>query len=164
MKKFIVTTVVLGIFVLYGAYQRLGLTPADAAGTTVDTTPSPSSGNSNTNSTTGPTVIPNSSGSSTTNTGIYKDGIYTGTPGDAYYGMVQVKTTIQNGRITDVQFLQYPNDRRTSQMINSQAMPMLKNEAIKAQSSKVNIISGATDTSLAFIQSLGSSLQAALGH
>lgn len=151
MKKFIVTTVVLGIFVLYGAYQRLGLTPADAVGTTVDTT-------------TSPTVIPNSSGSGTTNIGIYKDGIYTGTPGDAYYGMVQVKTTIQNGRITDVQFLQYPNDRRTSQMINSQAMPMLKNEAIKAQSSKVNIISGATDTSMAFIQSLGSSLQTALGR
>ena len=123
MKKFIVTTVVLGIFVLYGAYQRLTLTPADAVGTTVDTTPSPSNSNPNTNSTTIPTVTPNSSSSNTTNTGIYKDGVYTGIPGDAYYGMVQVKTTIQDGKITDVQFLQYPSDRRTSQEINSQAMP-----------------------------------------
>jgi uncharacterized protein with FMN-binding domain len=69
--------------------------------------------------------------------------------------------TISGGRISDVQFLQYPNDRRTSQMINSQAMPILKQEAIQAQSAQVSGVSGATATSGAFIQSLGNALQQA---
>jgi uncharacterized protein with FMN-binding domain len=94
--------------------------------------------------------------------GLYKNGIYTGTIADAYYGYVQVKTTITGGKIADVQFLDYPHDRNTSRFINSQAMPMLKSEAIKAQSAKVNIISGATDTSKAFRESLTSALSQAL--
>lgn len=88
----------------------------------------------------------------------YKDGEYTGDNVDAYYGNVQVKTTIQNGKITDVQFLDYPRDRRTSERINSEAMPYLKSEAIQAQSAVVDIVSGATQTSLAFKQSLQSAL------
>lgn len=72
--------------------------------------------------------------------------------------MVQVKATIQNGKIVAVDFLQYPNDRRTSQYINSQAMPILQSEAIQAQSANVDIVSGATDTSMAFQQSLASAL------
>jgi uncharacterized protein with FMN-binding domain len=88
----------------------------------------------------------------------YKDGVYTGNPADALYGNIQVKAIITNGRITDVQFLQYPSDRNTSVQINSQAMPFLKQEAILVQSAQVNIVTGATDTSQAFIQSLNSAL------
>ncbi len=90
--------------------------------------------------------------------GQYVDGTYTGTPGDAYYGIVQIQAVIQNGKLVSVDFLQYPNDRRTSQYINSQAMPLLKSEAIQAQSANVSGVSGATDTSQAFIQSLGDAL------
>ena len=86
---------------------------------------------------------------------------YQGSPIDAYYGLVQVQVTVQNGSIQDVQFLQYPNDRRTSQQINSIAMPYLQQEAIQAQSAQVDIISGATLTSEGFIMSLQSALQAA---
>lgn len=93
--------------------------------------------------------------------GKYKDGEYTGTVADAFYGNIQVKAIISGGKITDVQFLQYPNDRSTSIMINTQAMPMLKQEAITAQSANVDIVSGATDSSNAFIQSLGSALSQA---
>jgi uncharacterized protein with FMN-binding domain len=60
-----------------------------------------------------------------------------------------------------VQFLQYPSDRRTSQRINSIAMPYLRQEAIQAQSAQVDIISGATLTSEGFQASLQSALQAA---
>lgn len=91
----------------------------------------------------------------------YKDGEYTGITADAYYGNVQVKAVIQGGRVTDVQFLDYPRDRRTSVLINSQTMPYLKTEAIRAQNAQVNIISGATLTSQAFIQSLHSALDKA---
>lgn len=88
----------------------------------------------------------------------YNNGEYTGVIADAFYGNIQIKTIIQGRKITDVQFLQYPNDRRTSIEINSQAMPYLKSEAIQAQNSNVDIISGATDTSIAFKQSLESAL------
>jgi uncharacterized protein with FMN-binding domain len=89
---------------------------------------------------------------------MYVDGSYTGSQADAYYGIVQVKATVQNGRLASVSFLQYPNDRSTSRYINSQAMPYLKQEALQAQSANVDVVSGATDTSMAFQQSLGDAL------
>lgn len=93
--------------------------------------------------------------------GQYKDGVYTGPEIDAYYGLVQVQATIQNGQIASVNFLEYPQHRRTSQEINAQAMPYLQTEAMQAQSANVNIISGATLTSEAFIMSLQSALDTA---
>jgi uncharacterized protein with FMN-binding domain len=90
--------------------------------------------------------------------GQYKDGTYTGPAVDAYYGYIQVQAVVSGGKLADVVFLQYPNDRSTSVQINSQAMPYLKEEAIQAQSANVNIVSGASDSSQAFIQSLGSAL------
>lgn len=90
--------------------------------------------------------------------GSYKDGTYTGSTEDVFYGNVQVRATINNGKITDVEFLQSPNDRQTSIMINAQAMPLLKQEAITAQSAQVDIVSGATDSSEGFIRSLGNAL------
>jgi len=96
-----------------------------------------------------------------TKSGLYKNGQYTGISANAFYGNVQVKVVISGGKITDVQFLDYPHDRRTSQYINAQAMPYLKNETIKAQSAQVDVISGATLTSEAFIQSLQSALSKA---
>lgn len=91
----------------------------------------------------------------------YKDGTYTGSVTDAYYGNVQVAATIKNGKITNVKFLQYPNTHETSVYINQQAMPYLQQESIKSQSASVNIISGATFTSQAFQQSLASALSQA---
>jgi uncharacterized protein with FMN-binding domain len=91
----------------------------------------------------------------------YKDGTYQGQTIDAYYGLVQVQVSVQGGAIKGVQFLQYPNDRRTSQQINAIAMPYLQQEALQAQSANVDIISGATLTSEGFQMSLQSALQAA---
>ncbi len=93
--------------------------------------------------------------------GQYKDGTYTGPQVDAFYGLVQVQTTIQNGKIANVQFLQYPSDRRTSQRINSYAVPVLQQEAVQAQSANVDLITGATLTSQAFAMSLQAALQKA---
>jgi uncharacterized protein with FMN-binding domain len=93
--------------------------------------------------------------------GQYRDGTYTGSPADAYYGTVQVQVTVAGGKIADVTFLNYPQDRGTSRSINSYAMPQLTQEAIQAQSANVNGVSGASDTSAAFRQSLSSALQQA---
>jgi uncharacterized protein with FMN-binding domain len=95
--------------------------------------------------------------------GQYKNGTYTGPTVNAFYGLVQVKVSIQNGKITNVQFVQYPNDRRTSVRINSVAVPYLQSEALQAQSANVDIISGATLTSEAFMESLQSALDNAKG-
>ena len=103
---------------------------------------------------TAPTPAPKSNGQ-------YKDGTYTGPEIDAYYGYVRIKAVVQNGRIADVQFLEYPNDRRTSVRINTVAVPYLQREAISAQSANVNFISGATLTSEAFAQSLQTALRSA---
>lgn len=93
--------------------------------------------------------------------GHYRDGIYTGPATDAYYGLVQVRATVSGGKLADVTFLQYPNDRSTSREINAQATPWLAQEAIQVQSANVDIISGATATSEAFIESLGTALSQA---
>jgi uncharacterized protein with FMN-binding domain len=90
--------------------------------------------------------------------GAYKDGVYTGDSKNAYYGNVQVKAVIKGGQLADVQFVDYPHDRRTSQRINDYAMPYLQSEAIQAQSAQVDIISGATLTSEAYVRSLQSAL------
>lgn len=97
-----------------------------------------------------------------TTSGKYKNGEYVGQSADAYYGNIQVKAVIKNGQIVDVVFLDYPQDRNTSVWINTQAMPLLRDEAIQAQSAQVNIVSGATDSSGAFISSLSSALSQAL--
>jgi uncharacterized protein with FMN-binding domain len=86
------------------------------------------------------------------------DGTYTGPSIDAYYGLVQVQAVVQNGQITSLKMLRYPSDRRESLIISQQALPLLRNEVVSAQSARVNIISGATLTSQAFIQSLGGAL------
>ena len=90
-----------------------------------------------------------------------KDGTYKGPEVDAYYGLVQVQATIQSGRLSNVQFLEYPSDRRTSVEINSFAVPYLQMEALQVQSARVDIISGATLTSEAFMLSLQNALNSA---
>jgi len=90
--------------------------------------------------------------------GLYADGQYVGSVADAYYGNVQVQVSVSGGRISNVAFLQYPNDRGHSVKLNQYAMPILSSEAIAAQSANVDAVSGASDTSQAFQQSLASAL------
>jgi uncharacterized protein with FMN-binding domain len=93
----------------------------------------------------------------------YKDGTYIGPVVDVNWGNVQVQATVQNGKIGNVQFVQYPSDRRTSQRINAYADPVLQQEAVQAQSAKVDIVTGATLTSQGFQQSLQAALTQAQG-
>jgi uncharacterized protein with FMN-binding domain len=111
-----------------------------------------------------PTVAaPPTSTATSTPSNAYKNGTFAGSVVDVNWGLVQVQATIQNGQISNVQFLQYPSDRRTSQRINSIANPELEQEAIQAQSANVDIISGATLTSEGFQQSLQDALSQAKG-
>jgi len=93
--------------------------------------------------------------------GKYKDGTYTGSMEDAIYGNYRVKAVISGGKLTDVILLDYPNDNRTSNSINTQAFPMLRDEALAAQSAQIDIITGASDSSPAFVRSLQTALNQA---
>lgn len=136
MKKLLLIAFVVGSYILYGVHSRQAESAAIVPPPVISTPPTA----------TGAVVA-------------YKDGQYTGPAADAYYGNIQVKVTIAGGKISDVVFLQYPHDRSTSMHINMQAMPFLKQEAIRAQSGNVDGVSGATDTSQAFIESLTSALK-----
>lgn len=160
IKKFIIGLAVLGTFLLYSLGIRhkspvlskpSSLATNTAAPTSTATTGTPTTIDSNSTSTT--STIPSA--------GQYTDGTYTGSVENAYYGNVQVSATILGGKITNVTFLQYPNTHSTSVVINQQAMPYLQQEAIKAQNANVQIVSGATYTSQAFIQSLTTALSKA---
>jgi uncharacterized protein with FMN-binding domain len=94
-------------------------------------------------------------------TGQYRNGTYTGGDENAYYGHVQVQVTVAGNQIASVKVLDYPSDRRTSRYINSQALPMLQQEVMQAQSANVDTVSGATLTSDAYIKSLGTALSQA---
>jgi len=89
--------------------------------------------------------------------GQYKDGTYDGNAVENNYGTIQVAAVISNGKLVDVKFLQYPNHGNSMQ-VNSYALPILKSEAIAAQSANIDAVSGASETSPAFIESLGSAL------
>ena len=157
MKKFVTAAAIFGVFVVYSLGIR-HKSPVIGKSTALATT-NPAAA---TSTASGAGSAAGSTGSSSNSTTTqYKDGTYTGSSADAYYGNVQVAATISGGKLTDVKFLQYPNSHQTSVIINQQAIPYLKQEAIQSQSSNVQIISGATFTSQAFQQSLQSALSQA---
>jgi uncharacterized protein with FMN-binding domain len=166
MKKILLSISVLGTFFLYAFFLKKNVTAENIESGNILPPNNISQGNYETPA---PTIsafqnspglsLPTSRPAQTTSG--YKDGVYKGSVADAYYGYVQVQVSISGGKIVDVQFLQYPNDRSTSVMINQQAMPYLKQETLTAQSAQVDYVSGATQTSRAFIESLTSALQSA---
>jgi uncharacterized protein with FMN-binding domain len=85
----------------------------------------------------------------------------TGAPVQQPYGTVQVAVTMSGGHITDVRTVAIPLDSGRSQSINSQAAPLLRSEALRAQSARIDVVSGATYTSDAYAQSLQSALDRA---
>lgn len=88
-------------------------------------------------------------------------GKFTGPTENAYYGYVKVQAVVSNGKVQKVVVLQHPNDNGTSRYINSVAMPYLVKEAVQAQGANINLVSGATLSSEAFVKSLGSALSQA---
>lgn len=79
------------------------------------------------------------------------------------YGEVQVQVTLVNGKITQIVALQLPNDLFRSAMISQEAEPLLRDEALQAQSAQIDLLSGATYTSEAYTESLQGALDQAHG-
>lgn len=69
------------------------------------------------------------------------------------FGPYQVQVVFTGNKITDVQLVTEPSDRR-SQRIAANAAPTLREEVLLAQNANIDTVSGATATSQAYAQSL----------
>ncbi|MEI7451872.1 MAG: FMN-binding protein [Candidatus Falkowbacteria bacterium] len=135
LKKIILSLFVIGAFIFYAIYRQGNFTPqTNDKNTANNNTPSSNTGNK-------------------TNV-IYKDGEYTGASFDALYGVLQVKAVVQGGKLTDVIFLSGTQEGGRP----LRGLDTLKSEAITAQSANVDTVSGATNSSGAFVSSLASAL------
>ena len=76
------------------------------------------------------------------------------------FGQIQVEVVVTGGKLTDVVALQLPAGRRSGS-ISNYAEPILHQEALQAQSAKIDTVSGATYTSDAYAQSLQAALDQA---
>ena len=94
-------------------------------------------------------------------TASYKDGTFQGSDYTSQYGDVQVSVTIQNGKITTVQFDQLTAYDGHSREINNYAAPQLRSQTLATQSAQIDGVSGATFTSSSYEQSLQSALDKA---
>ncbi|MFC0003311.1 FMN-binding protein [Micromonospora siamensis] len=88
-------------------------------------------------------------------------GTATGSVAQTRWGPVQVRITVSGGKITDVTAVQVPDGNHRDQEINDYAVPVLRQEAIAAQSANIDTVSGATVTSEGYRESLQSALDAA---
>lgn len=86
----------------------------------------------------------------------------TGPATQTRYGPVQVELNVtgsgSSATITDVAVIQYPNSDRRDAEINGYALPILIQSTIDQQSADIDMVSGATYTSMGY----QSSLQAAI--
>lgn len=88
-------------------------------------------------------------------------GTFTGETAQTRYGPVQVQITVADGKITDVTALQLTNSDGRSVQISQQAAPILRQEALQAQSAQIQAVSGATFTSTGYTTSLQSAIDQA---
>ena len=86
---------------------------------------------------------------------------YTGDVAQTRWGPVQVEITVKSGTITAVDVVQHPTGNHTDAEINDYALPVLVQDTLKAQSAKIDMVSGATVTSDGYVQSLQSALDQA---
>ncbi len=136
--------------------QPIISTPAATSQTGTGTT----TGNSTSNGSTASASTGSTSNGTTTST---KSGTITGSAVQTPYGPVQIQVTLSNGKITNVQAVQYPSYNGHSLRISQYAIPTLIQETLSAQSAQINGVSGATYTSQGYMQSLQSALDQARG-
>ncbi|MEW1956806.1 FMN-binding protein [Kineococcus sp. NPDC059986] len=138
-------TVLVLLFGYHTSTEGVGTpaTVAVAAGSSVGSSSGSSAGGS-----AGTSTGSSASGSSTV----------TGSAADTRWGPVQVEVTVTDGKISAVKILQQPDGNRRDEEINAQALPVLVQETLSAQSANIDMVSGATVTSTGYVQSLQSAL------
>ncbi len=92
---------------------------------------------------------------------VFADGPTTGRVVRTSYGDMQVRIVMKSGRIDAVEVLQLPDRTSTSEKISRDALQVLTPLAIEKQDWDVDVISGATQTSVAFQRAMVYALRAA---
>jgi len=109
------------------------------------------------------TPAPVATGSTDDTTGTSASTTVDGPVVSTRFGPVQVEVVVSNGQVADVIAVQLPSGRRSGQ-ISDYSEPILREEALQAQSANIDVVSGATYTSDAYAQSLQAALdQAGIG-
>jgi uncharacterized protein with FMN-binding domain len=121
-------------------------TPKATPATTPKATPAPVT---TPKATSAPVTTPKAAGVS---------GTFTGATANTIYGPVQVQITLVNGKITSASAPIYPTNSFRDQQINSQAIPLLVQETLVAQSANIQGVGGASYTSQGWYTSLVSAL------
>jgi len=81
-----------------------------------------------------------------------------GNVADTDYGPVQVQVIVKAGQIVKVNILEQPESTQEDIQIGQYAFPQLIAETVRAQSARIDAVSGASYTSGGYIQSLQSAL------
>lgn len=109
-----------------------------------------------------------SSGSGSTGSGSTGSGssasaakTYDGGTAQTRWGPVQVRITVQDGKITASKAVVYPDGNGRDHEINSYALPVLNQEVVQAQGANIDMVSGATVTSDGYLRSLQSAIDQA---
>jgi len=170
MKKIVlaVMTTISGLVMLFSYHtstQSVAATTPEETDTgnnqsDAGTTTTAPSATSSASSTASASVTPTASASSSAS-GSGGDGTYTGDAVETRWGTVQVEITVENGKITSADAVQFPNENPKDQQINAYAVPALNAEVVQAQSASIDAVSGATVTSGGYIESLQSAIDAA---
>ncbi len=100
-----------------------------------------------------------SSGSNTGSSGRSKT--VTGPSVQTQWGPIQVAITVKNGTVTDVGVPVYPSENGRDLEINNYALPILVQETLDQQSAQIDMVSGATVTSVGYLESLQAALDEA---
>jgi uncharacterized protein with FMN-binding domain len=86
---------------------------------------------------------------------------YDGGTAQTRWGPVQVRITVQGGKITASEAVVYPTGNGRDYEINSYALPVLNQEVVQAQGVNIDMVSGATVTSDGYVRSLQSAIDEA---
>ncbi|MFG1704245.1 FMN-binding protein [Nonomuraea sp. M3C6] len=89
------------------------------------------------------------------------DRAFDGDVADTRWGPVQVRITVTDGKIADIEVLRSPDGNRRDIEINDRALPILRQETMSAQSAQIDSVSGASYTSDGYIRSLQSAIDRA---
>lgn len=83
-------------------------------------------------------------------------GTITGSAIQTRFGTIQLSATVANRQITAIKAVKVPSNDGRSQQISNYSIPLLSDQAIAAQSTSIQGVSGATYTTQGYKQSLQS--------
>jgi len=79
------------------------------------------------------------------------------------YTTIQVRAFVRHGHLVGVREVLVANDNAHTKALNDRAIPILREEALRAGSAHIHTVSGATGTSTSYISSLQSAIDRARG-